>query len=234
MDVLKIRDGLWRWSAPHPGWTPDCDRPNGWARMVGSVYAEFDDAVVLIDPMIPGETADRDRFWQALDRDVARRPGPVLILVGCVDHGRSADHVAARYRGRGREVLVVGDAAIGERVSCRLDRSFDDAAMPKGLVSLPIAGLSPGERAFVLEPWRAAVFADAVIGAGKGQVRVAPGSWGVRTADGQARYVREFRPAVGRVASARPEILLPSHGEPVLTGGAAALDAALSAPSWGE
>jgi glyoxylase-like metal-dependent hydrolase (beta-lactamase superfamily II) len=93
--------------------------------------------------------------------------------------------------------------------------------------------MSPGERAFVLAPWRAAVFADAVIGAGEGRVRVAPPSWGVKTPEGRAIYDREFRPSLRRVADALPELLLPSHGDPVLTAGAAALLEALSAPPWG-
>jgi hypothetical protein len=94
--------------------------------------------------------------------------------------------------------------------------------------------MSPGERAFFLGPWRAAVFADAVIGAGGGRLRVAPPSWGVRTDEGRALYDREFRPAIRGIAAMRPEIVLPSHGDPVLSGGAAALDDALGAPAWGE
>jgi hypothetical protein len=35
-------------------------------------------------------------------------------------------------------------------------------------------------------------------------------------------------------AAMRPELVLTSHGEPVLTNGAAALDEALAVPAWGE
>jgi hypothetical protein len=94
--------------------------------------------------------------------------------------------------------------------------------------------MSPGETAILLDPWRAAVFADAVIGAGEGRLRIAPPSWGVETTEGRAAHDRELRPAIARVARARPEIVVPSHGAPVLPGGAAALDAALAAPPWGE
>jgi hypothetical protein len=234
MQVSKLRDGLWRWSVPHPDWKPEFDRPDGWGRNVACVYAEFDEAVVLIDPLVPMDQSDRETFWQALDRDVIRLARPVLVLIGSVDHGRSADAVASRYLGAGRDVTVVGDAAIRNGVSCSLHATFADVALPKGLQALPVPGMSPGERAFVLAPWRAAVFADAVIGAGEGRVRVAPPSWGVKTPEGRAIYDREFRPSLRRVADALPELLLPSHGDPVLTAGAAALLEALSAPPWGD
>jgi glyoxylase-like metal-dependent hydrolase (beta-lactamase superfamily II) len=234
MDVSKVRDGLWRFAAPHPDWKPEFDRADGWARTVACVYAEFAEAVVLIDPIVPDDVADSERFWRALDRDVSRLARPVLILVGCVDHGRSANTVAGRYLAAGRDVRVVGDAAIRDRVSCTLHATLDEVTLPDGLHAVPIPGLSPGETAFVLDPWRAAVFADAVIGSGDGAVRVAPPSWGIKTPEGRGVYDREFRPAIGRVAATRPEILLPSHGAPALAGGTAALEQALAAPPWGE
>ena len=234
MDVSKIRDGLWRFVVPHPAWKPEFDRPDGWGRTVASVYAEYDEAVVLIDPLVPNDPDDAARFWHALDVDVARLARPILILVGSVDHGRSADAVARRYRIAGREIRIAGDSAIRDGVSCVLDATFDEVPLPAGLHALPIPGMSPGERAFVLDPWRAAVFADAVIGAGAGRVRVAPPSWGVKTEAGRALYDRAFRPAIRQVAAARPEILLPSHGDPVTADGTAVLEEALAAPAWGE
>jgi len=234
MEVSKIRDGLWRWVVPHPDWKPEFDRPDGWGRMVASVYAEYDEAVVLIDPLVPSGPQDADRFWHNLDDDVLRLARPMLILVGCVDHGRSADLVAGRYLAMRREVQVIGDAMIRDKVSCVLHATFDEVALPAGLQAEPIPGMSPGERAFVLAPWRAAVFSDAVIGTGHGRVRVAPPAWGVKTDEGRARYDREFRAAIRRIAKTRPEILLPSHGEPVLANGAAGLDDALQSPALGQ
>jgi hypothetical protein len=234
MDVAKLGEGLWRWVVPHPDWKPEFDRPDGWGRMVASVYAEYDEALVLIDPLCPVAAADAERFWRKLDEDVARLARPILVLVGSVDHGRSADAVAARYLALGSYVRVVGDAHIRDHVSCTLNATFDEVALPAGLHAAPVPGMSPGERAFFLDPWRAAVFADAVIGSGGGRVRVAPPSWGVKTPEGRELYDREFRPALSSVAAMRPEILLPSHGEPILNGGTAVLQRALLDPSWGE
>jgi len=236
MLVQKIADGLWRWSVPHPEWKPEFDKPGGggWGRTVASVYAELPGSIVLIDPLLPVEAAERARFWESLDRDLAGQRGPLIVMVGSVDHGRSVDDIAARYRKDGREVAVIGDAGIREAVSCRLDATFDERPLPTGVRAEPIVGMSPGERAFFLEPWKAAVFADAVIGAGGGRVRVAPPSWGVKTEAGRATYDRGFRASLRAVGDLGPEILLPSHGEPILTSGRAVLAEALEAPAWGE
>jgi len=234
MLVQKVAEGLWCWAVPHPEWKPEFDRPGGWGQAVASVYAELEGAVVLIDPLLPSAPSELERFWQALDRDVQRLARPVRIVVGCVEHGRSVDAVAARYRGKGSDVMVIGDAAIGDAASCRLDAVFDAVPLPAGIEAIPVVGLSPGERAFFLRPWRAAVFSDAVIGAGGGAVRVAPPTWGVKTPEGRATYDQHFRASLRRVCDLDPEILLPSHGEAVLVGGRAALRAALSAPPWGE
>jgi hypothetical protein len=236
MLVQKLGEGLWRWALPHPSWKPEFDKPGGggWARTVASIYAELAGGVVLIDPLLPTSVADLQKFWDALDRDMARVAGPVLILIGSVDHGRSADEVATRYRHGGRDVKVVGDAGIRDGVSCSLDATFEDSTLPAGVTAAPIVGMSPGERGFFLHPWKAAVFADAVIGAGGGKVRVAPASWGVRTDEGRATYEREFRPSLRAIGQLGPEMLLPSHGEPVLAGGKAALEEGLEALAWGE
>jgi hypothetical protein len=44
MQVARIAEGLWRWSAYYEEWRED----------VGCVYYEAPDAVVLIDPLVSG------------------------------------------------------------------------------------------------------------------------------------------------------------------------------------
>ena len=233
MDVQKIAEGLWRWSVPHPEWTPDCDRSDGWARDVGCIYAEVPDGVVLVDPLVPAEPAEAARFWGALDRDVERTGGRVTILVGSTDHGRSVDEVARRFRTRPGSVVVLGHEEIQGTVSCTLDATLPGAVLPGEVVAVPIEGLSPGETAYVLTRHRAVAFADCVIGAGGGRLRLAPASWGVRTDAGRALYDRRFRASFDGVLALDPEIVFTSHGAPVLAGGAAALREALTAPVWG-
>ena len=48
-----------------------------WEPEVGCVYYEAPEATVLIDPLVPEE---RERFSQALDRDVERRGLPQILL----------------------------------------------------------------------------------------------------------------------------------------------------------
>lgn len=93
MEVQELGPGLWRWTAPHPGWREGAD----WPRDVGCVYFEAPEDLVLFDPQIPSE---RDRFLAALDRDVERLGRPVVILLTVPWHARSADELAQRYGGR--------------------------------------------------------------------------------------------------------------------------------------
>jgi hypothetical protein len=93
--VEKITDGLWYWTSLHPAWTPADGGPDGWEQEVGCVYYEAPGAAVLFDPLVPPE--DADRFYAALDRDVARLGRPVRILLTVESHRRSSVELAERY-----------------------------------------------------------------------------------------------------------------------------------------
>ena len=90
VEVSEVAAGLWRWTAPHPEWQDGDD----WERDVGCVYYEAPAATVLIDPLVPSE---RDRFFEALDRDVERRGLPVAVLLTVPWHARSAAELVERY-----------------------------------------------------------------------------------------------------------------------------------------
>ena len=101
MEVMQLGEGFWRWTAPHPEWTPAKERPGGWGQRVGCLYLETSDGIVLIDPLAPpDESDDGRRFWEVLDREVARLGKPVTILLGNHFHQRSAPRVLERYRER--------------------------------------------------------------------------------------------------------------------------------------
>jgi hypothetical protein len=239
LEVTRIADGLWRWTAPHPEWTPDKDRPDGWARMVGSVYCESRagevQAVVLIDPLAPPDgSAEAGTFWAALDRDVQRAGLPVVIFVANGYHARGALEFHRRYAGRYGAEIHAHPGAV-PRLGFEPTRRFGaDAPSRAGVEAHPVEGLDLGETALFVRQHRALVFADAVIGAGGGRLAVAPRSW---AADGEAageRYHQSFRASLRRLLDLDPSMVLPSHGEPVLSGGRGALAAALEAPAWGE
>jgi len=90
VNVSQLAPGLWRWTAPHPDWKEG----DGWDQEVGCVYYEAPGATVLIDPLVPPE---RERFFEALDRDVERRGQPVSILLTCKWHERSTGELTERY-----------------------------------------------------------------------------------------------------------------------------------------
>jgi glyoxylase-like metal-dependent hydrolase (beta-lactamase superfamily II) len=143
--VTEIATGLWRWTGLHPAWTPADGGPGGWEQEVGCYFYEAPDAIVLFDPLVPME--DRDRFVEALDRDVERAGTPVRILVTVDDHRRSSAELAERYE------ATVDDVPPG--VETALDRW--------------------SERVFWIPEHRALVCGDILIGRGGG-VRL-PRTW---------------------------------------------------------
>jgi hypothetical protein len=238
LEVTPIAAGLWRWTAPHPEWTPDKDRPGGWPRMVGSVYLEpppgGSGAVVLIDPLAPpAGTAEAGTFWTALDRDIERLRLPVAIVVANGYHARGALEFQRRYLGKfGAGLFAPADAVA--RLGFQPDHVFGQASASLADVeTFAVEGLD-GETALFIRRHRALVFADAVIGAGGGRLAVAPASWAPEGEAAAARYRERFRASLLPLVDLDPVIVLPSHGEPALAGGRDALAAALAGPAWGD
>jgi len=146
VNVSRLHDGLWRWTGLHPGWRPGL----GWEREVGCVYAELPDAILLVDPLVPPE--DAERFLRHLDADVERLGLPVSIVLTTGSHRRSADELAARY-----------GAAVG-------------GPEPEGAVAYDLTAYDlgwRGERAWWLAGHCALVLGDAVRGDGAGGVALA-------------------------------------------------------------
>ena len=143
MRVEQLADGLWRWTGLHPDWRP----AEEWPEEVGCVYVEADDTVVLIDPLVPPE--DAERFWEALDRDVEGKQ--VQILLTCEWHGRSAKEIAERYGGE-----VGGEP-------------------PRGLVPIEVPPVE--ETLWWIPAHGALVAGDVLLGDEQGGVRLCPDSW---------------------------------------------------------
>jgi hypothetical protein len=196
MPLRELRAGLYRWTADHPDWEPDAEpeSPADWPRQVGSVAYESQDALVLVDPLVPEEV------WPELDRLAERHPR-VAVLTSISFHRRSRDEVVRRYGA---------------------STSRAKASLPSGVVTIPIR--RAGETMVWLPEHRALVPGDRILG-DRGRLRLCPDSW--------LRYLRngldgsELRRALRPLLDLPIELVLVSHGEPVLEGGHEALARAL-------
>ena len=198
MVVARLAEGLWRWTERHHEWTPGQD----WEPDVGSVYCEAFGDVLLIDPLLPGDGDERERFWRALDRDVTRAAGPLHILLTCAWHARSSAEIGARYPGAATRIAKPG------------------AALPGKVTAVEAV---PGEEVVLWLPSHdALVTGDVLLGDDEGGLRLCPDSWlGGRDPESVRTGL------AGRLAPLDVERVLVSHGAPVLSGARAALDRAL-------
>ena len=203
MDVQELADGLWRWTGFHPE----------WKEVVGSVYYEAPDAIVLIDPLVPPE--DADRFWKALDRDVKRVGKQVHVLVTVFWHTRDTREIMKRY---GASVWAPsrGRAAIERRAGSVTNVFRPGDSLPCGVVGLGTARAA--EVVFWIAEHRTVVPGDVILGAEGGGLRLCPASWLPEGVD-HAKLRESLMPLLDLPA----ERVLVSHGEPVLKRGRAAL-----------
>jgi glyoxylase-like metal-dependent hydrolase (beta-lactamase superfamily II) len=201
MDVRELRPGLWRWTAAHPEW----EHAEHWGPEVGSVYAELPDALVMVDPLVPQD--EEDRFWEALDRDVERVGKPVHILLTVHWHERSV-------------------AAVLDRYKATLWRPEEKGELPAGVHAEVVKGSDWVEALFFLEPHRALIAGDLLIGKAGGGIEL-PVGWFPKGEQDWAQ--QELKPELRkRLAELPVELVVVSHGEPVLEDGAAALERALA------
>jgi hypothetical protein len=142
---------------------------------------------------------DEAQFWSWADERVAGRRVVVLTTLG--PHRRSRGRVARRY---------------GASMS-RAKRG-----LPSGVESIVLRGA--GETMFWLPEHRALVPGDRILGAPGGGLRLCPESW--------LYWVRvsrdELRTLLQPLLELPVERVLVSHGKPVLSGGAEALQSCLS------
>jgi glyoxylase-like metal-dependent hydrolase (beta-lactamase superfamily II) len=209
MEVRQLDPGLWRWTAYY----------GEWRDVVGAVYVETDDAIALIDPLVPEEADEGERFWRALDRDVERAATQVHVLVTVFWHARSAAEIVERYGAR-LHAPRRARAAIERRTHAVTDVFRPGDALPGGIVALP-SGRST-EVLFWLPAHRALVTGDVILGADAGGLRFCPPSW-LPNGVGHA----QLRGALLPVLDLPVERILVSHGEPVLENGHAALEVLL-------
>jgi hypothetical protein len=201
VELQEIRPGLLRWTVRHPEWEAEAEpeSPADWPPDVGSVAYEAPDAFVLVDPLVPPEP---EAFWEEMDARVGRHGGRVVVLTTIAFHRRSRDELVERY----------GASTSRARKS-----------LPAGVRTIPIR--RAGEVLVWLEDHRALVPGDRILGEGDGGLRLCPESWLRYLPSGMK--LPELREALRPLLDIPIEMVLVSHGEPVLLEGRAALIRAL-------
>jgi hypothetical protein len=200
VELQEIRPGLLRWTARHPEAEaePEPESPADWPPDVGSVAYEASDAFVFVDPLVPREKA----FWTSLDERVRGYGQRVVVLTTIAFHRRSRDELVERY---------------GASTS-RARRT-----LPAGVETVPIQ--RAGEVMVWLPEHGALIPGDRILGDGQGGLRLCPESWLRYLPSGMK--LPELREALRPLLDLPVEMVLVSHGEPVLAEGRAALARAL-------
>jgi glyoxylase-like metal-dependent hydrolase (beta-lactamase superfamily II) len=220
MDVRELEPGLWHWTAPHPDWTPKDAGPNGWDEIVSSYLWSGGGELALFDPLAPAPgTAEATPFWEALDRDVAAH-GPPHVLLTIYWHARSAQSIADRYEGTRVWAHAPAASELRKRTTVTDEFAAGDR-LPGGVE--PLESARSREILFWLPSPGALVAGDVLLGTADGGIRVCPDSWLGRNAD-PAALREELRVLLDRPV----ELVLPTHGEPVVSGAREALGAALA------
>jgi glyoxylase-like metal-dependent hydrolase (beta-lactamase superfamily II) len=190
----EIRPGLWRWTAHH----------DEWKKEVASFALATESELALIDPLLAAGQ------WQRLDEVVAGRRLHVLLTIHW--HARSAAEIATRFDGCRVWAHSRNRAAVARRAPVTDVFRLGDR-LPAGLVALEARPRS--EVLFWVPRCRALIAGDALLGDGErgAGLHTCPASW-LPGANKLADLCRSLEP----VLDLPVEVVLPSHGAPVLTG----------------
>lgn len=188
----ELRPGLWRWTAHH----------EDWKKEVAAVAVATESELVLIDPLLVGKQ------WGQLERAIGGRRLHVLLTIHW--HARSAGEIAARFDDARIWAHARNRAAVGRRTSVSDVFRVGDP-LPAGLVALEAR---PRSEVLFWEPRsRALIVGDALLGDGENGAGLdtCPGWWLPESTDLSA-----LRQALRSALDLPVELVLPSHGAPVL------------------
>jgi hypothetical protein len=201
----EIRPGLRTWTAFHAE----------WGKEVRCFAIVGDERLTLVDPLLVGDQ------WDDLAATRGERPLDVVLTIHW--HGRSVDELRRRDPGVTAWAWSGDRERIEERVA--VDRSFEIGdPLPGDLVAIHAA---PREEVLFWDPAHAALIAgDVLLGDGEegDGLHLCPDSW-LPGPDAVAKLRATLR---GALLDLSVEIVLPSHGEPVLADAPAALARALA------
>jgi glyoxylase-like metal-dependent hydrolase (beta-lactamase superfamily II) len=197
----ELRPGLWRWSGTYPEWRHE----------VASVAVTTEADVVLVDPLLSG------RQWGNLEVGLGDRALHVLLTIHW--HARSAAEVASRFPDTRVWAHSRNRAAIARRAPVT-DVFRAGEPLPAGLVAIESR---PRSEVLLWESSsRALIVGDALLGDGeRGEgLHTCPASWLPESTD-----LADLRASLVPALELPVELILPSHGAPVLAEAGRALAA---------
>jgi hypothetical protein len=150
-------------------------------------------------------------------------PGGLLLIDPLVEDWDALEALVERH---GPRVHVATTLRFHARSRSRdevLERYEADETLPEGVEALPIEGAD--ETVYWLQQPRALVPGDRLLGDGRGGLRMCPESWLYYIPGGCS--LADLRAALAPLRELPVELVLVSHGEPVLSDGRAALERAL-------
>jgi len=169
-----VRPGVWRWTAPHPDWSPwNPARKTGfgWSQDAGCVCYETPGQLVLIDPLVPlCHTPAHRQFWQALDGAAHERGQPVTVLLSTDWHDRSAQEVFDHYSQQFGASIWVHEATPRDSLNCQPTHTFREGKLLAGEVQAHFIRSPHPEVMYYLASAQTLVVADALWGTPDGRL----------------------------------------------------------------
>jgi len=216
--VQEITAGIWCWQRRPRGLRP------GEFGTRTSYALTVNGETLLIDPLVEG---DDDPALGVLDDLAGAR---VRILISKPFHTRSAEPLWRRYRRA--QARIYGHLEVATRLGDTSGFEAVTGGSDVGGVARfhPIGSPPRSEQPIEIPAHRALVFGDAIVETGGGELRV----WDdPLDSERRRRWWRErYLPTLERLAALEIEHVLATHGQPVLSDGAAALRRALEREPW--
>ena len=215
--VQEITAGIWCWQRRPRGLQP------GEFGTRTSYALTVNGETLLIDPLVEG---DDDPALGVLDDLAGAR---VRILISKPYHTRSAEALWRRYRRT--KARIYGHPEVATRLGDVSGFQAVTGGDVGGVARFhPIGNPPRSEQPIEIPAHRALVFGDAVVETGGGELRV----WDdPLDSERRRRWWRErYLPTLERLAALEIEHVLATHGQPVLSDGAAALRRALEREPW--
>jgi glyoxylase-like metal-dependent hydrolase (beta-lactamase superfamily II) len=221
----QLVPGIHWWTTPHPEYRTAAEEVASYALVI-------DDAVALVDPLVPGEEdPEHEAVLAGLDRLVLEA-SRLEICITIPYHTRSTERLFERYWGQ-LATRVWGHAAVRKRF--QWDTPLNEMPKAKAGQSAEIGDCIASawaignprryETPLFFPGLKALAFGDAVVALDSGELRVWDQSGG-----SPDWYERRLLPTLQPLAVLEADRVLVTHGSAVLQDGRKALESALAAP----